>query len=196
MVPGLANTRGICAPKAMVLKPPNTSLASLPPLWQTREQVPLSSRRLMGRFGYRPEVKQTLLRLRQFLESKPPANLETRQRRDAIVFDLLDEWLQLSATLRAVAPGWSQRPECQLSVAQKHWLDPEGVAQAAHNASLQLPEVDDTLDAVAQDLARWLNGEWRDPLALGDAEFVHWRTLVREELEQDAGALQEAADVC
>ena len=174
----------------------NHLLASLPPLWQTREQLPLSSKRLMARFGYRSEVKQTLQRLRQFLESKPPANLDTRQRRDAMVFDLLDEWLQLSATLRAVAPGWSQRPECQLSAAQKHWLDPEGVAQATLAASMSPPDVDDTLDVVAQDLARWLNAQLRDPLALGDPEFVHWRTLVRDELAQAAWALQEAADVC
>ncbi len=174
----------------------NPLLASLPPLWQTREQLPLSSKRLMARFGYRPEVKQTLQRLRQFLESNPPANLETRQRRDAMVFDLLDEWQQLSATLRIVAPGWSQRPECQLSAAQKHWLDPEGVAQAVLYASTQAPDVDDTLDAVAEDLARWLNGQLRDPLPLGDPEFAHWRTLVRDELTQEAWALREAADVC
>ena len=172
----------------------NPLLASLPPLWQTREQLPLSSKRLMARFGYRPEVKQTLQQLRQFLASNPPANLDTRQRRDAMVFDLLDEWLQLSATLRTVAPGWSQRPECQLSAAQKHWLDPEGVVQAALDASTRAPEVDDTLDAVAQDLARWINGQLRDPLPLGDSEFTHWRTLVRDELAQEAWALQEVAD--
>lgn len=174
----------------------NLLLASLPPLWQTREQLPHTSQRLMARFGYRPEVKQTLQRLRKFLESNPPANLDTRQHRDAMVFDLLDEWLQLSATLRTVAPGWSQRPECQLSAAQKHWLDPEGVAQAALDASTRVPDVDDTLDAVAQDLARWLNGQLRDPLPLGDPEFAHWRKLVRDELAQEAWALQEAADVC
>ena len=174
----------------------NPLLASLPPLWQTREQVPLSSRRLMARFGYRPEVKQTLQQLRKFLESKPPANLHTRQHRDAMVFDLLDEWLQLSTTLRTVAPGWSQRPECQLSAVQKHWLDPEGVAQAASNTAIRLPDVDDTLDALAEDLARWLNAQLRDPLPLGDPEFEHWRKLVRGELAQDAWALEEAADVC
>ena len=174
----------------------NHLLASLPPLWQTREQLPLSNKRLMARFGYRPEVKHTLQKLRQFLESNPPANQDTRQRRDAMVFDLLDEWLQLSATLRVMAPGWSQRPECQLSAAQKHWLDPEGLAQAALEASMQVPDVDDTLDAVAEDLALWLNGYLRDPLPLGDPEFAHWRTLVRDELEQEAWALQEAADVC
>jgi CRISPR-associated protein Csy1 len=174
----------------------NPLLASLPPLWQTREQVPLSSRRLMARFGYRPEVKQMLLRLRKFLESKPPANLDTRQRRDAMVFDLLDEWLQLSATLRTVAPGWSQRPECQLSAAQKHWLDPEGVAQAATDATMRLPDVDDTLEAVAEDVARWLNAQLRDPLPLGDPEFIHWRKLVQSELAQDAWLLEEAANVC
>ena len=113
-----------------------------------------------------------------------------------MVFDLLDEWLQLSATLRVMAPGWSQRPECQLSAAQKHWLDPEGLAQAALEASMQVPDVDDTLDAVAEDLALWLNGYLRDPLPLGDPEFAHWRTLVRDELGQEAWALQEAADVC
>lgn len=174
----------------------NPLLASLPPLWQTREQLPLSSKRLMARFGYRPEVKQTLQRLRKFLEFNPPANLDTHQRRDAMVFNLLDEWLQLSATLRAMEPGWSQRLECQLSAAQKHWLDPEGVVQASLDASTRAPEADDTLDAVAEDLALWLNSQLRDPLPLGDPEFVHWRTLVRDELEQDAWALQEATDVC
>ncbi|MBY4596457.1 type I-F CRISPR-associated protein Csy1 [Ottowia caeni] len=174
----------------------NPLLASLPPLWQTREQLPLSSKRLMARFGYRPEVKRTLQQLRQFLESNPPANQDTSQRRDAMVFDLLDEWLQLSATLRAVAPGWSQRPECQLSAAQKHWLDPEGVARAALDAPTQGHNVGDTLDDVAEDLARWLNSQLRDPLALGDPEFAYWRTLVRDELAQEAWALQEASDVC
>ena len=174
----------------------NPLLASLPPLWQSREQVPLSNRRLLARLGYRPEVKQTLQRLRKFLESNPPANLDTRQHRDAMVFDLLDEWLQLSTTLRTVTPGWSQRPECQLGAAQKHWLDPEGVAQAASDAALRLPDVDDTLDAVAEDLARWINGQLRDPLPLGDPEFDHWRKLVRGELAQDAWALEEAADAC
>ena len=174
----------------------NPLLASLPPLWQTREQLPLSSKRLMARFGYRPEVRHTLQRLRQFLASNPPANLDTRQRRDAMLFDLLDEWLQLSAALRTVAPGCSQRPQCQLSAAQKHWLDPEGVVQAALDASIRVPKVDDTLDAVAQDLARWINSELRDPLPLGDLEFNHWRTLVRDELAQEAWVLQEAADVC
>lgn len=173
----------------------NPLLASLPPLWQTREPVPLSSRRLMARFGYRPEVKQTLQRLGQFLQSNPPANLDTRQRRDAMVFDLLDEWLQFSATLRTVEPGWSQRPECQLSTAQKHWLDPEGMAQAAHEASARLPAVDDILDTVADDLARWLNAELRKAIPLGDPEFAHWRTLIKDELAQDAWLLQEAADV-
>lgn len=150
----------------------------------------------MARFGYRPEVKQTLQRLRQFLQSNPPANLETRQHRDAMVFDLLDEWLQLSATLRTVARAGASGLNAQLSAAQKHWLDPEGVAQAALDASTRVPDVDDTLDAVAQDLARWLNGQLRDPLPLGDPEFAHWRKLVRDGLAQEAWALQEATDAC
>ena len=81
-----------------------------------------------------------------------------------------------------------------MSAAQKHWLDPEGLVQAALDASTRAPEVDDTLDAVAQDLARWINGQLRDPLPLGDSEFIHWRTLVRDELAQEAWALQEVAD--
>ena len=81
-----------------------------------------------------------------------------------------------------------------MSAAQKHWLDPEGVAQAVLDASSRTPEVDDTLDAVAQDLARWINGQLRDSLPLGDPEFAHWRTLVRDDLAQEAWALQEVAD--
>ena len=67
---------------------------------------------------------------------------------------------------------------------------------AASSSSTRVPDVDDTLDAVVQDLARWLNGQLRDPLPLGDPEFAYWRKLVRDELAQEAWALQEAADVC
>lgn len=174
----------------------NPLLASLPPLWQTREQAPHTSRRLMARFGYRPEVKLVAHRLRAFLESNPPKNLQTRQRRDAMVFELLDEWMQFSATVRTLTPGWSQAPACSLSAAQKNWLDPEGVAQAATQAQAPAPDADDTFDAIAEDFARWLNGQLRDPLPLGDPEFLHWRKLAREDLAQDAWVLEEAADVC
>ena len=174
----------------------NPLLASLPPLWQTREQPPLTPHALMAQFLRRPQVGPSARRLRAFLESNPRARLATRDYRDALVFDLIDEWLQLTAAIRIVTPGWSQDPNCSLSPAQKHWLDPEGVARAAAQAESPLPNATDTIDAVVEDFARWLNDRLRDPLPTGDDEFLYWRKLAREELAHDAWLLkQEASDV-
>ena len=162
----------------------NYLLASMPPSWQSRDVAPLlRTDSLFHRFGQRPEVKALLKALMGFLKSAPRANLETREHRDALVEGLLDELILFAAAMRELPPGWSQQADCELSPAEKHWLDPDGLEAAVHEAGLPLPT--DSPDELSKAFARWLNQQLRDPLPMGDHEYQHWRQLALEQLDAE-----------
>jgi len=162
----------------------NYLLASMPPVWKSRDVTPLlRTDSMFHRFGRRLEVKTLVKALLGFLKSDPRANLETRERRDALVEALLDELILFAAALRELPPGWSQQADCELSLAEKHWLDPAGVEAAAHEAGRGLPT--DSAEELSKAFARWLNHQLRDPLLMGDPEYQHWRKLALEQLEAE-----------
>lgn len=162
----------------------NFLLASLPPIWRSLAIKPvLGTDSMFDRFGWRPEVKRLIGTLLVFLKSDPARNLETRERSDKMVNTLIDEFWQFSAELHSLEPGWSQVRECQLGAAEKHWLDPDGVAQACSESGLQLPT--DTAENVSRNFANWINALLRDPLPMGDPEFIHWRKLMFEQLKEE-----------
>lgn len=162
----------------------NFLLASLPPIWRSVDIKPLlGTDSMFDRYGWRPEVKKLVRTLLAFFKSDPARNLATRERRDELINDLIDEFLQFSAELQSLEPGWSQVPECHLSGAHKHWLDPDGVAQACIELGLPLPA--DTDENVSRNFANWLNALLRDPLPMGDPEFMHWRKLMLEQLKEE-----------
>lgn len=157
----------------------NSLLASVPPVWKSADVRPLLGvSSLFKVFGRRREVQQQARAMRRFLEAKPPANVETRRKVDAWVNGLIDELLQFSAELQTLAPGWSATSDCALPTAQRLWLDP-------NDAEPITAAADDAADQVAEDFARWLNTQLRDPLPVGDAEFLHWRKLAREQFSAD-----------
>ncbi|WP_338034931.1 type I-F CRISPR-associated protein Csy1 [Lamprobacter modestohalophilus] len=157
----------------------NVLLASLPPVWQSLTIKPLLAvESLFNVFGWRREVKTLMRQLCQFLESDPANNLRTRQRRDALVDALIDELIQFSAELRTLEPGWSTDPECALPPTQRAWLDPDADAEQQQH--------DDITDRLADDFSRWLNNRLRQPLPLGDPEYLYWRKLAGEQLRQYA----------
>lgn len=161
-------------------------LASLPPNWHAHEIKPvLGTDSIFQRFGWRTEVKKLVRTLLEFLKNDHARNLVTRKRRDKLINDLIDEFLQYSAEIQSLEPGWSQVRECQLGSAEKYWLDPDGVAQARAESGLQLPL--DTAESVSRNFANWLNGLLRDPLPMGDPEFMHWRKLMFEQIREAEG---------
>ncbi len=167
----------------------NYLLASLPPLWQSRDVTPLlRTDSMFQRFGRRSEVRALVKSLLGFLKADPRANLETREWRDLQVESLLDELVVFTAALRQLPSGWSQHPECELSAAEKQWLDPEGAAVAAEVVGIPLPT--DSAEEVGNAFALWLNHQLRDPLPMGDPEFQHWRKLAREQLEAEDWEVQ------
>jgi len=166
----------------------NLLLASLPPNWRSLPVRPLLGvTSLFDRFGTRRPVREPATQMRRFLESSPAPNQATRMRVSDWINTLVDELMHFTAELRSLPPGWSQVPECQLSAAQRHWLDPwapvaEGTAALA---------ADDTAKTIAGQFANWLNSRLRDPLPVGDPEFVVWRKLALDQINSDDW---EAAD--
>lgn len=162
----------------------NFLFASLPPVWRSVELKPLlNTESLFPRYSRRPEVRQALKALPTFLKSDPARNLKTRERRVAWVDSLIDEFLQLRAELRTLAPGWSQAPDCRLDGATKHWLDPNGVEQACAASGQPLPT--DTVERISAAFANWLNAQLRDPLPMGDPEFLEWRKQMHEQIKAE-----------
>ncbi|MDH4482977.1 MAG: type I-F CRISPR-associated protein Csy1 [Rhodoferax sp.] len=154
----------------------NCLLASIPPIWKSEDVRPLlrvSS--LFKVYGRRRAVAQQARALRLFLQGDPPRNKPTRRQVQEWVQSLIDELVLFQAELFTLAPGWSQADECRLSAGQRAWLDPLGQALGAMDQ-------DDGADTVAADFARWVNAQLRDPLPVGDREFLEWRKLAAEQL--------------
>lgn len=162
----------------------NYLLASLPPTWRSVDVKPLMNVESMFlRFGRRPAVMRGVKALLAFLSTDPTQNRETRDRRGEWVEMLTDEFLQFSALLRNLPPGWSQRPECFLNDAERHWLDPEGAAEA-DAAEARLTSTD-TAERISSSFANWLNAQLRDALPMGDVEFLTWRNEMYEQIKTE-----------
>jgi len=162
----------------------NSLLASLPPVWRSAELQPLlRTDSMFHRYSTRPEVRQSVKDLLAFLKTDPKRNLATRNQRAAWVALLIDAFLQFSAELRSLEPGWSQTPACQLGDAQARWLDPEGVA--ATDAELGRAPPTDIPERISAAFANWLNAQLRDPLPMGDAEFLAWRNAMHEQIKAE-----------
>ena len=162
----------------------NLLFASLPPAWRSFDVKPLlGTESMFPRFSRRNEVRRMIRALLAFLKSDPIRNLETRRRRAEWVDGIIDEFLQFRAELRPLPPGWSQTPECHLPNAVKHWLDPQGAKQALRSDGLPLPT--DTAERVSALFANWLNAQLRDPLPMGDPEFLEWRNRIYEQIKAE-----------
>ena len=168
----------------------NYLLASLPPAWRSLDIRPLlRAESMWKRYERRDEVRQTVWTLLAFLKTDPVQNSKTSQRRAELVDGLIDELLQFTAELRTIEPGWSQSPECWLSLPERHWLDPEGVAAACTAAGRPLPT--DTPERISDAFALWLNARLREThsreqaLPMGDPEFLAWRRRMLEQIEAD-----------
>jgi len=162
----------------------NLLFASLPPTWRSIDLKPLlGTDTMFHRFGRRPEVRAMVKALLAFLKTDPTRNLETRERRAKGVDGLIDEFLQFSAELRSLPPGWSQEQECRLSNPEKHWLDPDGVEDGLVSGCPPPPT--DTDERVSALFANWLNAQLRDPLPMGDPEYLAWRKQMQEHIKAE-----------
>jgi CRISPR-associated protein Csy1 len=159
----------------------NSLLASLPPVWRSEDLKPLlGTESMFTRYKFRPAVKENLGALLAFLKTDPTRNVATRDRRAGYVNNLIDDFLQFTAEVRTLVPGWTCDSACRLPDSQARWLDPEGAAQA--DAKLERPTPTDTHERICEAFANWLNAQLRDPLPMGDPEFDEWRNAMAEHI--------------
>lgn len=163
----------------------NYLLASLPPRWKSVDLRPLlNTDSMFHEFGQRAHVKALVKELRDFLQSDPAANVATRNRRDALVGELAGELSMFGAEIRTLLPGWSQSVSCRLSAAERHWLDPDGLVEITSSQSEQVGAAISG-EQISQAFGRWLNRQLRDPLPMGDPEYLHWCGLAQAELDDE-----------
>lgn len=162
----------------------NLLLASLPPQWRSRDVTPLlRAKNVWGRFGRRPEVRRLVRELRSFLSTQPPHNKDTRDTRDELADELIDQFLLFGAEMRELPPGWSTSPDCELHDYEKVFLDrAPGMRPSDWDRDL------------ARDYANWLNAQLgsTDALKMGDAEHAHWRRDLLEALADHEQELNHA----
>lgn len=160
----------------------NCLLASLPPVWRSMDLKPLlNTDSMFHRYSRRPEVRQAVKDLLAFLKTDPTRNVATRSKRAAWINLLIDEFLQFTAELRSLEPGWSQTPQCKLTESECRWLDDDGVK--ATDAELDRVRPTDTPERISAAFANWLNAQLRPPLPMGDPEFLEWRNTMQEEIK-------------
>jgi CRISPR-associated protein Csy1 len=157
----------------------NYLLASCPPKWKTRSlKAPLSTDTVFSQFGRIAEVRATVHNLRNFLESDPPPNMRTKDRRDALLDRLIDELLDFAHPLQAILPaGWTRDSACRLVEAERLWLDPRR-AETDDNTDTEFRTAWQRMDWPAEIGCRfgnWLNHALGQSLPLGDIEGRYWR---------------------
>jgi len=151
----------------------NYLLASLPPVWNQRDVHPI-----FGRQSYFDglergrEIKNALTPLKAFLEGDSRKNKETRDTRENLLCNLIDEIQLHTSTLLNLEPGWSMDERCELGYSEKLWLDPDRssidmeFAAASKSAEWQR--------SVSLKFGAWLNTQLKEKLAMSDVEFKYW----------------------
>lgn len=153
----------------------NYLLASLPPSWQQRDvRLPIRTQEgsIFPAFGQRPAVAELVRTLRDFLLSGPPPNVHTRNSRDELLTELIDELLLYAAELWAFEPGWSAKPECNLNRAEQLWLDFRRAGQDEVFASEWRRMA--WVDEIRERFSNWLNARLVSKLSVGDVENSYW----------------------
>ena len=164
----------------------NYLLASLPPKWQQRDFLQpwginsLIETQLLNQQG----VRSTLRDLLAFLLSDPPPNVETRNRRESYVSQLIDELVVLGSTAQRSWPaGWSVDSRCRMAQEEQLWLDP-GRAQTDEEFRRMWLCMDWPAQ-IGHRFGNWLNARLHHRLPLGDVEQRQWKTeLLLDESEE------------
>jgi len=150
----------------------NYLLSSMPPSWNARKINPIfGANSFFDRAGRVPQVKSLVASLKSFLESAPPSNMATRNRRDDLVDQIICEIFQYIFELHSLEPGWSSDRRCRMPVEEKFLVDPGSIIDPG-------PDWD---SRIAHRFANWLNHELGGSLSMGDAEHDYFSDILKKE---------------
>ena len=173
----------------------NHLLPSVPPVWQSESiKPPLRHASIFDKGGPvrgNKDVRFWTQKLRKFLVKELDRNnVHIRDKRAAMVDEIIDVVLDLSAQIQCLPSGWSQSAGCKLSAFEKRWLDADG-ATAANEAD----KADETRDVnfvidwrseVAERFGNWLNAALStDKTLMDDNVFLEWKHRFLEKLRDE-----------
>lgn len=170
-------------------------LGSLPPQWDLN--VPRQLWGVTSVFGptlmRHGDVRAILRALLRFLKKDPPSNVETRDRVDAYVGDLIDELVDMAGEIRHSLPkGWTADPRCSLAYEEQLWLDPWRAEDDSDFRGKWMSM--DWPAQIGRRFGNWLNARLRTYFPyVGDVEHRHWKKelLLDEDEAGWAHALHE-----
>lgn len=152
----------------------NYLLSNLPPVWRGAGMRPLwGTESLFKRLDSLQDTRYQVRSFSRFLESDPPATVETRQRVQRFLDDLIDSVVALAAQYQEMPAGWSADSRCRLPFEQKVWLDPLRAVEddAFYTRAMATP----VEEAIGRQFAAWLNHHLREKLPVGDVENRQWK---------------------
>jgi len=160
----------------------NYLFPSLPPVWVSRPVRPPRGETIFAAFGRRSKALQPILALKKFLKSDPPANWETRKKRNKYLTDIIDEFLNYALELRSLPSGWTKESACRLPQEEKDWLEPDFRTLEALTDQ-ERPD-DETLQKIIQRFGNWLNSVLDETLPVGEVEQAFWADALTHALKE------------
>lgn len=159
----------------------NHLLPSVPPIWQNQgTQPPLRHASVFDKGGSVARDKNlrfwTKTLRKYLLKELDRNNVHIRDKRAAMVEEIIFAVLDLAALIQCLPGGWSQASACRLGAAEKCWLDAESA-----------PTNDDWQTEVAERFGLWLNAAIStDDTLMGDDESRAWKHRFLEALRDEA----------
>ncbi|GAB3677855.1 type I-F CRISPR-associated protein Csy1 [Salinisphaera aquimarina] len=149
-------------------------LSSAPPLWRSRTVAPIRANSGFRAYAARPAVRPAIRALAEFLAEDPATNRHTRDYRDQLTAELVDELIVFTSEMHQLAPGWTDDWHCRLPFEQQCWLDPYRAGLDREFAERMLAT--DWWPTICDDFSRWVNArlEWHVKHAMGDPEHKHF----------------------
>lgn len=163
----------------------NYLLASSPPSWTSMEiNAPYGVADFFDRFGRSPEIIVILNELRAFLESNPPPNECTRNKRDDLLDQIVSELhLYVFKIRKYLEPGWSADERCELHSTEKLWLDQ---GRSLIDSQFRMDREDGKWEVtVRKRFGNWMNDTLGSRLPLGDIENAFWMDALKEGIGND-----------
>lgn len=153
----------------------NYLLGSLPPQWKSRDVRELwglsSAFSVFSKRNW--EVQDLIRRFREFLESNPSENVDTRNKREALEKALRDKLMEFTAEVQeALSPGWTSDDKCNLVLDEQLWLDPFRALQDPDFAKEWVKL--EWCERIAERFSNWLSAQLDKRLPLGKPEQRYW----------------------
>lgn len=165
----------------------NYLLPSLPPTWHSEPiKLPLYIDSVFdGWFGRRPQVRRSVRALRDFLYNvqKASGNVRIRNKRKALLEQIIDELLLFSTDLQSQEDDWTLSEDCKLNIHEQCWLNPLRKETDPEFAAIY--RFGDWKEAICKRFANWLNARLTDnkkPLPLSENEASEWQTMLSREI--------------